>query len=82
MQQFSECCAAEVALQHSLFCNADAIFTKSCTAANEKLHCNIEKLRCKKVALSCRFAAGFKPPRLGTHVSGLLIVGSFMISAN
>ena len=27
-----------------------------------------KKLRCRKVALSCRFPAGFKPPRLGTHV--------------
>ena len=41
--QFSECCAAETALQHWLFCNAEVIWTKSCTAANEKLHCNIEK---------------------------------------
>ena len=31
-----------------------------------------KKLRCRKVALSCRFPAGFKPPRLGTHVSDLL----------
>ena len=55
------------------FCSAEVIWTKSCAAANEKLHCNIEKLRCRKVALSCRFPAGFKPPRLGTHVSDLLI---------
>ena len=66
--QFSESCAAEVALQHLLFCSADAIFTKSCAATNEKLRCHIEKLRCRKVALSCRFPADFKPPRLGTHV--------------
>ena len=39
--------------------------TKNCTAASKKL-------RCRKVALSCRFPAGFKPPRLGTHVSDLL----------
>ena len=36
--------------------------TKNCTATSKKL-------RCRKVALSCRFPAGFKPPRLGTHVS-------------
>ena len=38
--------------------------TKNCTATSKKL-------RCRKVALSCRFPAGFKPPRLGTHVSDL-----------
>ena len=86
--QFSECCAAGTALQHCLFCNAEVIWTTSCAAANEKLHCNIEKaalqesnaflpLSCgfqapRKVTLSCRFPADFKPPRLGTHVSDLL----------
>ena len=35
--------------------------TKNCTATSKKL-------RCRKVALSCRFPAGFKLPRLGTHV--------------
>ena len=38
---------------------------KNCTATSKKL-------RCRKVALSCRFPAGFTPPRLGTHVSDLL----------
>ena len=38
---------------------------KNCTAISKKL-------RCRKVALSCRFPADFKPPRLGTHVSDLL----------
>ena len=38
---------------------------KNCTATSKRL-------RCRKVALSCRFPAGFKPPRLGTHVSDLL----------
>ena len=32
--------------------------TENCTATSKKL-------RCRKVALSCRFPAGFKPPRLG-----------------
>ena len=73
--EFLECCAAETALQHSLFCSADVICTKSCAAANEKLHCNIEIAALQeRVALSCRFPAGFKPPRLGTHVSDLLIL--------
>ena len=68
--QFSECLAAEIALQHWLFCSADVIMTKSCAASSEKLQCNIEslKLRCRKVALSCCFPADFKLPRLGTHV--------------
>ena len=39
--------------------------TKNCTATSKKL-------RCRKVALSCRFPAAFKPPRLGTPVSDLL----------
>ena len=34
---------------------------KNCTATSKKL-------RCRKAAFSCRFPAGFKPPRLGTHV--------------
>ena len=66
--QFSECCAAEVALQHSLFCSADVIFTKSCAAASEKLHCDIGKLRCRKVALSRAFLRIFRLPRLRSHV--------------
>ena len=70
--QFLECCAAEVALQHWLFCSAEVILTKSCAAASEKLHCNIGKAALQEsgafLPLSCRFPAGFKPPRLGTHV--------------
>ena len=34
---------------------------KNCTATSKKL-------RCRQVALSCRFPAGFKPPRLGSRV--------------
>ena len=71
--QFLECCAAETALQHSLFCRADVICTKSCAAANENCTATSKSLRCRKVAPSCRFLAGFKPPRLGTHVSDLLM---------
>ena len=33
---FRKVAAAEVALQHSLFCSADVIFTKSCAATNER----------------------------------------------
>ena len=65
---FSECCAAEVALQHWLFCSADVILTKSCAAASEKLHSNIEKAALQEVALSCCFPVDFRLPRLGTHV--------------
>ena len=66
--QFSESCAAEVALQHSLFSSADIIFTKSCAATNENCIATLRKLHCKKVALSCRFPADSKLLRLGTHV--------------
>ena len=71
--QFSEGCAAEVALQHWLFCIADGILTKSCAAASEKLQCNIEKAALQESgAFLQRFPADFKPPRFGTHVSDLL----------
>ena len=68
--QFSECCAAEVALQHWLFCSAEVIFTKSCAAASEKLQCNIEKAALQESAaflpLPCGFQAPtFRHPRLG-----------------
>ena len=69
--QFSECCAAEVALQHLLFCSADVILTKSCTAASEKLQCNIEKAALQEsgafLPLSCGIQAPtFRHPRLLT----------------
>ena len=68
--QFSECCAAEVALQHWLFCSADVIFTTSCAAASKKLQCNIEKAALQEngvfLPLSCGFQAPtFRHPRLG-----------------
>ena len=68
--QFSECCGAETALQHWLFCSAEVICTKSCAAANEKLHCNIEKAALQEsgafLPLSCGFQAPtFRHPRFG-----------------
>ena len=68
--QFSECCAAEVALQHWLFCSPDVIFTKSCAAASKKLQCNIEKAALQEsgafLPLSCGSQAPtFRHPRLG-----------------
>ena len=68
--QFSECCTAQVALQHWLFCNADVISTKSCAAASEKLQRNIEKAALQEsgafLPLSCGFQAPtFRHPRLG-----------------
>ena len=68
--QFSECCAAETALQHWLFCSAEVIWTKSCAAANEKLHCNIEKAALQEsgavLPLSCGLQAPtFRHPRFG-----------------
>ena len=55
------------------FLECGSHFTKSCAAAQAK-NCSatLTKLRCKKVALSCRFPADFKLPRLGTHVEDLL----------
>ena len=46
--------------------------TKNCTATSRKL-------RCRKVALSCRFPAGFKPPCLGPHISDLLILADLSL---
>ena len=68
--QFSECCAAETALQHWLFCSAEVFWPKSCAAANEKLHSNIEKAALQEsgafLPLSCGFQAPtFRHPRLG-----------------
>ena len=60
--QFWECCAAEVALQHSLFCNAAAIFAKSCTAASEKLQCNIEKAALQESGAFLPLSCGFPAP--------------------
>ena len=68
--QFSECCAAETALQHWLLCSAEVIWPKSCVDANEKLHCNIEKAALQEsgafLPLSCGFQAPtFRHPRFG-----------------
>ena len=75
--QFSECCAAEAAPQHRLFCSAEVIWTRSCTAANEKLHCNIEEAALQEsgafLPLSCGFQAPtFRHPRLGPAESDML----------
>ena len=56
--QFSECCAAEVALQHWLFCSADLIFTQKLRCNKWKLHCNIQK---SCVAGKWRFPAPSRP---------------------
>ena len=68
--RFLECCAADTALQHSLFCSADVMCTRSCAAANEKLHCNIEIAALQEsgafLPLSCGFQAPtFRQPRFG-----------------
>ena len=64
--QFLECCAAEVALQHSLFCSADVILTKPALQQAKNCTATLQKLRCRKVALSCRLQAPtFRHPRLG-----------------
>ena len=60
--QFSECCAAEVALQHWLFCSVDVILTKSCAAASKKLQRNIEKAALQKSGAFLLLACGFEAP--------------------
>ena len=60
--QFLKCCAAEVALQHWLFCSADVILTKSCTAASEKLQCNIEKAALQESGAFLPLSCGFQAP--------------------
>ena len=62
--QFSECCAAEVALQHWLFCSADVILTKSCAATSEKRHCNIEKAALQESGAFLPLSCGFQAPTL------------------
>ena len=66
--QLLECCTSEVALQHSLFCSPEVVFTKSCAAASEKLQCNIEKAALHFPAAFLPLSCGFKAPMLGTHV--------------
>ena len=80
--QFSECCAAETALQHWLFCNAEVIWTKSCAAANEKLHCNIEKAALQESGAFLPPSCGFQAPRLGTQVQDRLNFRNFKILAS
>ena len=60
--QFLECCAEEVALQHSLFCSADVILTKSCAAANETLHCNIAKAALQESGAFLPLSCGCQAP--------------------
>ena len=52
---------SEVALQHSLFCSADVIFTKSCAATSKQLHCSILEAALQEsgafLPLSCGFQA-------------------------
>ena len=85
--QFWECCAAETALQHWLFCSAEVIWPKSCAAANEKAHCNIEKAALQEsgafLPLSCGFQAPrFRHPRFGTGAkSSVKKIAAFFSSA-
>ena len=85
--QFSECCAAEVALQHWLFCSADVILTKSCAAASEKPQCNIEKAALQEsgafLPLSCGFQAPtFRHPRLGPAEAHQILLFREQAAAN
>ena len=74
--QFSECCAAEVALQHSLFCSGGHFRQKLC-CSKRKLQCSIvKKLLCRKVALSCRLPADFRLPCLGPADFGVPLLST------
>ena len=43
-------CTAETALQHSLFCSADVVFSTEITS--EKLPCNIEKAALQEISVA------------------------------
>ena len=57
-------CTATVA-----FLQCGSLFFLPGAALQQAKNCSatLKKLRCKKVALSCRFPAAFKPPHLGPH---------------
>ena len=65
--QFSECCAAEVALQ-KLHCNIcfsavpKSFLPKSCDAASEKLQRNIEKAALQESGAFLPLSCGFQAP--------------------
>ena len=70
LQFFLESCAAEFALQHSLFCSADVIFTRSCAATAKNCTATLKKAALQEsgafLPLSCGFQAPtFRHPRLG-----------------
>ena len=69
--QFSERCAAGTALQHCLFCSTEVIWTKSCAAANEKLHCNIEKAALQESGAFLPLSCGFQAPTFRHQRFGL-----------
>ena len=67
--QCSESCAAEVALQHSLFCSANVISPRAALQQTKNCIAKLKKLYCKKLGLSCRFPADyFRLPRLGSRL--------------
>ena len=69
--QLPESCAAETALQHSLLCCADVVFTKSCAATNEKLYCNIENAALQQSGAFLPLSCGFQAPTFGCPRLGL-----------
>ena len=79
--QFLESCTAEVALQHSLLCNVDIFFTKSCAATNKETALQHRKAGLQESGASCRFPAGlvgwiqgkkeYTPPPLHPSFLGL-----------
>ena len=68
---FSESCAAEVALQHALFCNATVIFTPCCAATSKNLHGNIEKAVLQESGAFLTLSCGFQDPTFRLPPLGL-----------
>ena len=79
-------CSFRNAALQKLHCNIrfsavrTSFVTKAALQQTENCTATSKSLRCRKVALSCRFPAGFKPPRLGTHVSDLLNLSVAMMA--
>ena len=74
-------CAAVFGMLRCRSCTATLVFLQcGChfgpkAALQQAKNCSatLKRLRCKKVALSCRSPVDFRLPRLGTHVEDLLI---------
>ena len=72
---FRKACAAETALQHSLSAVRKSFVPKAALQQTKNCTATSKKLRCRKVALSCRFSAGFQAPTFRHPRFGLADVG-------